>query len=248
MNGSVPSTYGRDLSWIHDDGFTHLARRAAPWILDRMRRAGIDGGVVVDLGCGSGRLAGLLGRAGHRVVGIDLSPSMIALARRNAPEARLIAGSFLTARLPRCDAVVSVGECLNYLSDPRNGAAARRRLFRRVHAALRPGGLLVFDILSPGRRPAGATESIQEGRGWAVRVTHGEDRSRKILTRRIVASRGSGNGRRVSRETHRLRLLRAGEVAGELRDAGFRVRVLSGYGRERLPGPRRVLVARKVAD
>jgi trans-aconitate methyltransferase len=52
------------------------------------------GGRVVDLGCGPGRITGHLHRLGLDVVGVDLSPAMVAEARRRFPTL-----SFSTGRL-----------------------------------------------------------------------------------------------------------------------------------------------------
>jgi hypothetical protein len=47
-------TYGADLASIHDAGFGDFAHEAAPWLPALLRRRGIAGGRVGDLGCGSG--------------------------------------------------------------------------------------------------------------------------------------------------------------------------------------------------
>src|SRR5437763_12109850 len=46
-------------------------------------------GVALDVGCGTGRLMGLLGKHGFRTDGLDVSPAMLALARNRHPAARL---------------------------------------------------------------------------------------------------------------------------------------------------------------
>ena len=46
--------YGEDLAYIHDVGFGDFALGAAPGMLEILRRSGIRGALVVDLGCGSG--------------------------------------------------------------------------------------------------------------------------------------------------------------------------------------------------
>jgi len=46
--------YGEDLAYIHDVGFGDFAWRAAPGVLARLQRHGVDHGTVVDLGCGTG--------------------------------------------------------------------------------------------------------------------------------------------------------------------------------------------------
>ena len=46
--------YAADLAFVHDRGFGELAAAAAGELVSRMRLAGASGGLVVDLGCGSG--------------------------------------------------------------------------------------------------------------------------------------------------------------------------------------------------
>jgi SAM-dependent methyltransferase len=49
--------------------------------------AGLPPGRAVDAACGTGRHAAALAAAGHAVVGVDSSPDMLAVARRNVPGA-----------------------------------------------------------------------------------------------------------------------------------------------------------------
>jgi trans-aconitate 2-methyltransferase len=79
--------YAADLAYVHDAGFGDFARGAAPFLLERLQEAGLDGGLVVDLGCGSGVWAAELLDAGYDVLGIDVSQAMIALAHRAVPRA-----------------------------------------------------------------------------------------------------------------------------------------------------------------
>ncbi|MGD0438449.1 MAG: class I SAM-dependent methyltransferase, partial [Bryobacteraceae bacterium] len=124
--------YGPDLAFIHDAGFTDYARNAAPGLLTTLRAHKVADGLVVDLGCGSGRWARELNDHGYRVLGIDQSAAMIRLARRCAPESKFKIASLRDAELPACDAVTSIGECLNYTFDRRNTRAQLGRLFRRI--------------------------------------------------------------------------------------------------------------------
>nr|MDT0659877.1 class I SAM-dependent methyltransferase [Micromonospora sp. DSM 115978] len=55
---------------------------------------------VADLGCGPGRITGHLHALGLPVFGIDLSPQMIAVARRTHPDLRFEEGSLLALDLP----------------------------------------------------------------------------------------------------------------------------------------------------
>ncbi|MBZ5610138.1 MAG: methyltransferase domain-containing protein [Acidobacteriia bacterium] len=227
--------YRQDLAYIHDVGFTDFARNAAPGLLNILKRKHVADGLVVDLGCGSGRWTAQLIRAGYHVWGVDQSRAMIRLARGNAPRSKFKIGSLLRVELPRCDAVTSTGECLNYTFDERNSHAALLRLFRRVYRALRPGGVFVFDIAEPSRIPKTPERKWTEGRGWAILVHIEGNRSQKFLRRRIVTFRKLGSSYRRTCETHSLRLYRAQDLIRMLDRCGFRARQLSGYGSFRFP-------------
>jgi SAM-dependent methyltransferase len=225
--------YKDDLAYIHDVGFGDFAKNAAPGLLEILRQNGIHKGLVVDLGCGSGIWVRELSRAGYDVLGIDISPAMIEIARKRVPSARFQTASLLRAKLPECDAVTSVGECLNYLFDQSNSVGQLRRLFHRVYAALKPGGVFIFDIAEPGRGE-GPRQTHREGKDWAVLVEVDEDTRTNRLTRRIASFLKVGALYRRDEEVHRLQLYRRSEVAKELRDVGFRVRTVREYGHQRM--------------
>jgi len=228
--------YQDDLAYIHDVGFGDFAKNSAPGLLRVLRQNEIPTGLVIDLGCGSGIWARELSRAGYDVLGIDISPAMIEIARKRVPQAEFRIESLLKAKLPRCDAVTSLGECLNYLFDRRNSVNQLRRLFRRIYTALKPGGVFVFDIAEPGRAKGPRQKHI-EGKDWAVLVEVDEDSATQRLTRRITSFRKVAEFYKRDEEVHRLQLYRRSAIAKELREAGFRVRTLKSYGeQEMIPG------------
>ena len=236
-----PERYGVDLAHIHDVGFGGFALGAAPGVLEILRRNGIRKGLVVDLGCGSGLWARELIKAHYDVVGIDISEAMISLARRKVPEAGFRVASLFETDIPPCDAITALGEVLNYLFDPEPELSS---LFRRVYDALSPGGVFVFDVAEPGQTPEETTTmGFTEGEEWVVLVEKEEDRG--TLRRRITTFRKEGKHYRRSDEVHRQRLYHAPDVAGELRQAGFRVRTVRSYGRYRLPRTHAAFIARK---
>jgi SAM-dependent methyltransferase len=223
--------YSEALAYIHNAGFGDLARAAVPVVVDTLRARGIRSGLILDLGCGSGIASREFIRAGFDVLGVDISPAMIRLARRNAPGARFRTGSLLTAALPPCVAVVSLGECINYLFDRGNSQRRRLAFFRRVYGALRPGGAFVFDFAEPGQLPpSGRVQKQVIGSDWVVLIDATEDRRRRTLVRRIVSFRGIGKLYRRTEETHRLVLLSNSELLAELRRMGFRARLTRSYG------------------
>jgi SAM-dependent methyltransferase len=240
--------YDRDLAYIHDTGFTGFARKAAPGLLRLLQQNRILGGCVVDAGCGSGVWARELSERDYEVLGIDISGYMIRLARKQAPAAKFRIGSFLSAELPPCDAVTAIGECVNYAFDRRSGKKALAEFFRRVHGALRPGGVFIFDVVEPGVIADSTPQRrFLEGPDWAILLEVREDRRRKTLTRHIVSFRRMGKLYRRSEETHRLHLYPGSELLAELSRSGFEARLLGGYGRFRLPRAHVGFLARKPA-
>jgi SAM-dependent methyltransferase len=230
------NAYNDDLAYIHDAGFGHFAINAAATLVAELRRRKVGRGLVIDLGCGSGLLSAEVAAAGYKVLGIDLSPAMVALARARVPGGEFRVGSFLEAELPPCVAVCAVGEVLNYQFDPANTRRSLPRLLRHIHGALEPGGLLLFDVAGPGRAGGiGPRRSSFEGDDWAVLVTTEEDRRRGLLTRRITSFRKVGELYRREQEVHHLRLYGSAEMAAQLSAAGFRARLLRGYGPLRFP-------------
>jgi SAM-dependent methyltransferase len=240
----MAEAYKDDLAYIHDAGFGDFAKTSAPWLLETLRANRIDKGLVVDLGCGSGIWARELSRAGYDVLGIDISPAMIEIARKRVPRGEFRTGSLLRAKLPTCDAVTSLGECLNYMFDKRNSIGQLRSVFERVYSALKPGGLFVFDIAEPGRGK-GSPQRHRQGKDWAVLSDTAEDPETNRLTRRITTFRKRGKDYVRGEEVHILQLYGRSEVADELRDAGFRVRTLSGYGEQNMLAGCVAFMARK---
>jgi SAM-dependent methyltransferase len=220
--------YTTDLAYVHDAGFGSHARRLAPGVLHLLRQRGIDRGLVVDVGCGSGILTRRLLDAGYDVLGIDRSPAMIRLARARAPEASYRVASLTSARIPPSVAVVAVGEILSYVPSRDGGL---ERFFAAVRQALGARGLLVFDFLET---TAGRTYPLKRRQGgdWTIALRATADPSGRALTRRMTLTRTVAGRTRRTAETHRIHIHPRAEMAGMLRRAGFRAifrRSLGGY-------------------
>ncbi|MFC1419289.1 class I SAM-dependent DNA methyltransferase [Streptacidiphilus cavernicola] len=113
--------------------------RAALALFAELVRDG-GGGPVADLGCGPGRVTAHLRGLGTDAFGIDLSPGMVEVARRDHPGLRFEVGSMTDLDL----ADASMGGLVAWYSlihvpDQEIGAVLAQ--FRRV---LRPGGLLLL--------------------------------------------------------------------------------------------------------
>jgi SAM-dependent methyltransferase len=95
---------------------------------------------VADIGCGTGRLLGILTSSGAAALGIDIDPGMLALAATRGPVARADAN-----RLPLADASMDAAvtvATLEFTADPAKVLAEMARVTR-------PGGRLVAAVLNP---------------------------------------------------------------------------------------------------
>lgn len=228
--------YREDLAYIHDAGYGALARDAAERLISELITSGHRNGTVVDLGSGSGILAGALVEAGYQVLGIDLSEAMVALARARAPNAEFRVGSFVSADLPASVAVTAIGEVVNYAFDPANGDAALADLLRRAYDALAPAGVVLFDLAGPERTPPGESHrTCATGTDWAVLVETAIEPATRALTRQITSFRKVGVLYRRDVEVHRLVLHEPAAVLERLREVGFKAEILSRYGSVTLP-------------
>jgi SAM-dependent methyltransferase len=111
------------------------------------------GSPVLELGCGTGRLLVPLARAGYQVDGVDRSPAMLAraaerLAREGLPHARVYQADFTAldqfAERSYKLAILAVNAFLHLPT-----RAAQQTALSQIHRVLRPGGLLVLDLLHP---------------------------------------------------------------------------------------------------
>lgn len=237
----IPSStevyYQQALARIQDDGFLKYCEAAATLVIDFLNRRGIEQGKVVDLGCGSGRLAELVSASGHEVTGVDLSPDMIRLAHERAPDAEFKTASVWDFDFPKCDCVTAIGEILNYRSPSATTPANPGRLFQKISASLEPGGLLLLDFATRGRLGGPPTRSqFFETDEWTISVESSEA-DNELSRRCIVFMSDPENQDRWIRheETHNLELLETDTIVGDLERAGFQVQVGHGYGNVDLP-------------
>jgi SAM-dependent methyltransferase len=104
---------------------------------------------IIELGCGTGSISIPLAKRGYRVIGVDVSPEMLAVAREKMRQARTevtwVEQDMRQLALAPADVVISFCDSLSYLVEE----AEVRQTFRRVYEHLRPGGRFLFDVHSP---------------------------------------------------------------------------------------------------
>ena len=110
-------------------------------------RYGVEDGIVLDLGCGTGTMTEILAGCGYDMIGVDNSADMLELAM----EKRISSGHdilYLQQDMREFElygtvrAVVSVCDSVNYVTDPEE----LEEVFRLVSNYLDPGGVFIFDF------------------------------------------------------------------------------------------------------
>ncbi len=126
--------------------------KPAAYILQQLADAGIQDGIVADLGCGTGELSLRLARQGYELLCVDASPDMLSLLAEKAQHLPAAAPQplLLCQPLQQLDlfgtvrAAVSTFDTLNHLSPKELEQAVRR-----IALFLEPGGLFIFDVNTP---------------------------------------------------------------------------------------------------
>lgn len=237
------SPYGDDLAFVHAMGYGGFAQAAIAEVIPTLVAAGVRR--VVDVGCGAGVTTSALVDAGFETIGVEPSPSLLALARDAAPGATLRLASAYDVELPACDAVLALGEPLTYHVPDADAEGLVRQLFSKVSEAIGPGGLLVFDVIEAGGESLDG-RAWASGPDWAVLSESREDRATRRLVRRIETFRLVGDGSyRRGQEVHTVRLFERSAVTAWLEEAGFDVEVGATYGRFELARRRMAFTARR---
>src|SRR5699024_9690389 len=128
------------------------------------RLAHDQGGTVLELGAGTGRVTEALLAAGHEVVAVDASGAMLKRARSrlgSSPQLELVQADMRTLSLGRrFDLVIAPFNTLMHLNTLDDQDAA----LTAVGAHLAPGGLFAFDVYRPLLGPTGVVRREPE---WA---------------------------------------------------------------------------------
>ncbi len=215
--------YDAEYSWSRDDDFFLSVVNETP------------GSRVIDLGCGTGRLAIGMARAGHRVVGLDPAAASIERARTKTDSETVtwIRGSASVLPHGAFDTAVMTSHVAQFVTNDR----AWGDLLSNVLRALVPGGRLAFDSRDPSaeiwRRwnHAESRRTVQLDGGNAVTVWTDVTSVYDELVDAVRHYRFSRGGELTSEMT--LRFRPEADLRRSLSDAGFKIEhVFGGWQRE----------------
>ena len=114
-------------------------------IINELKKASVEDGLLLDLGCGTGTLTGMLAQAGYDMIGVDGSEEMLMEAREKTdnPDILYLCQDMRAFELyGTVRAVVSTCDTMNYLLTPEDFI----QTVRLVNNYLDPGGLFIFDL------------------------------------------------------------------------------------------------------
>ena len=182
---------------------------------------------VLDVACGTGRHSIPLRKRGYEVVGIDLSLAML-LACKACPDGKPIPlvqcdMRWLPFKPESFDAVVCMFSSFNHLHQDEDIL----RTLNGFRSTLKPGGILILDLISPLKfmRVGFKSEEVHRGERDGVvverRLRHEIDEVRAIWHQHEHAIIKRGDETLENRETHSIRLMTYPEICHFLRESGF---------------------------
>ena len=202
----------------------------------------LEGRRVLDLACGAGRYSAAVARRGAAVVGLDLSPALLAAAQRDAPDLLgLVRGHML--RLPFAPGCFDLVLCMFTSFGYMESAAADRSVLGEIQRVLRPQGQLVLDLFNAtSLRRNLVAETTRRAGPYEVRERRRLDAAGVVV--KEIELRAGG---RVHRYRESVRLWPRESLLAALRAAGLEPRQLwGGYDAtayESTTSPRLVVLA-----
>ncbi len=114
----------------------------ASYIRRLIRRHKPKARTLLELACGTGAILKILGKS-YEVVGLDLSPQMLSIARKKLPHVRFYRKDMVSFDLgKRFDVVICVFDSINHVLKFTDW----QKIFRNARRHLEPYGLFLFDI------------------------------------------------------------------------------------------------------
>lgn len=200
------------------------------YLTELLREYGVEDGLVLDLGCGTGTLTELLAREGYDMIGVDCSEDMLEIAMEKKQDSGqdilyLLQDMREFELYGTVRAVVSICDSMNYLLAYEDLVET----FKLVNNYLDPGGVFIFDVNTPYKYEALlADNTIAENReeGSFIWENDYDEESRMneyALTLFIPEEReDGGEWYRKYEEVHVQRAFALEEIRWAIEEAGMK--------------------------
>jgi SAM-dependent methyltransferase len=207
-------TYGKDFSTL-----------ILPKLLRSIKAHNIPTTSLLDLACGTGTLANLMAKRGWKVFGVDASEGMLRQGKKKVEGTRYSV-TFSRQDMERftlpeqVTLAVCMFDAVNHLTSSR----ALLSCFRRVNAALIPGGYFIFDVNNElcYKTVWRQTEMVRE-KDFTMVLENSFNAPRRVGMSRVTLFMRRGDLFERKEETVRERYYPRDEIEELLRRAGFRV-------------------------
>lgn len=116
-------------------------------LVQELKKHGIEDGLVLELGCGTGKMMELMVEAGYDMIGVDSSMEMLQIAKDKIKDAEekylyLLQDMREFELYGTVKAVISICDSVNYITEPEDLC----KVFSLVNNYLDPGGIFLFDF------------------------------------------------------------------------------------------------------
>jgi SAM-dependent methyltransferase len=219
-------------------GYSLTALDLLPAVFERFNIP--SSGSLLDIACGEGSFSTAMAKQGWKAAGLDQSPDMIDLARKQADQLGVEVEYFVQdMRLPfplhDFDLLTCWYDSLNYLLEPQGLS----QVFQNALDALKPGGVFLFDMntiygLSVGWQRQRCYIQQNASEMFEVHRTS-YDYERQIASVHITAFIQQGDLWERIDELHQERGYPVEEIQERLKSAGFEILAVLGSLRELTP-------------
>ena len=193
------------------------------YVVRKIRESFSEARILLELGSGTGKHAGLLRKAGYDLVGVEMSEEMVAQARERNPGIEFHQGDLRQVDLGReFDVVMALFHVISYQTGNRDLA----RSFEVARKHVKTGGGLIFDCWhGPAvmqQRPEVRVKRLSDGDVRIIRIAEPEmDAAANTVTVNYQVLIDNGGQLQEIQESHRMRYLFQPELALMLERAGF---------------------------
>lgn len=210
------------------------------YICEILKEYGIEDGLVLDLGCGTGTMTRLLRQQGYDMIGVDLSGEMLEVARETEGEDTSVL--YLQQDMREFElygtvrAVVCLCDSLNYILDPDE----LRQVFSLVNNYLDPGGILICDMNTVYKYREVLGDSVicenREHECFTWENYFDEESGINEYALNLFIQQENGLYRRME-EFHYQKAYETEQVEKLIEEAGLALTAVYGEGTKEKPGP-----------